>query len=40
MSKELNLYSKKISENIMIGGDNSLNNINDLSIKKISEKMY
>ena len=31
MSKELNLYSKKISENIMIGGDNSLNSLNELS---------
>ena len=31
MSKELNLYSKKLSENIMMGGNNSLNNITELS---------
>ena len=30
MSKELNLYSKKLSENIMEGGDNSLNELSNI----------
>ena len=30
MSKELNLYSKKLSENIMIGGNNSLNELSNI----------
>ena len=42
MSKELNLYSKNLNENIMVGGSNSLNELSNLDggsiIKKYRKK--
>ena len=38
MSKELNLYSKNLSENIMIGGGNSLNELSNLDGGSIIKK--